>query len=116
MPIYEYECSVCGHHHEELQKMNDAPLTECPACHRSCLVKLVSAAGFRLSGSGWYETDFKTGNRRNIATDDNAPAEKSAGETAKSETKAEGAQTGKAPDKQSAPASKQGQSTVGNRD
>ena len=61
MPIYEYRCDACGHSLEALQKMSDAPLTECPACQQPALSKLISAAGFRLSGSGWYETDFKSG-------------------------------------------------------
>lgn len=67
MPIYEYECESCGHHHEALQKMTDAPLTDCPECGEPRLRKLVSAAGFRLSGGGWYETDFKTGEKKNLA-------------------------------------------------
>jgi len=67
MPIYEYECIECGQHHEALQKMSDAPLTQCPACGQEKLKKLVSAASFRLKGGGWYETDFKTGNKRQIA-------------------------------------------------
>lgn len=67
MPIYEYECGACGHQLEIIQKMSDAPLTDCPECKKSELTKLVSAAGFRLSGSGWYETDFKSGSKKNIA-------------------------------------------------
>lgn len=59
MPIYEYQCQDCGHELEKLQKMSDAPLKECPACEQPHLVKKVSAAGFRLKGTGWYETDFK---------------------------------------------------------
>jgi len=59
MPIYEYRCSSCGHELEALQKFSDAPLATCPSCHRSTLVKLLSAAGFQLKGSGWYATDFK---------------------------------------------------------
>jgi putative FmdB family regulatory protein len=59
MPIYEYRCSSCGHELEALQKFADAPLTDCPACSAQSLVKLVSAAGFQLKGSGWYATDFK---------------------------------------------------------
>jgi putative FmdB family regulatory protein len=61
MPIYEYKCSSCGHKKEVLQKMSDAPLTECPACGKPALTKLISAAGFQLKGSGWYATDFKGG-------------------------------------------------------
>lgn len=64
MPIYEYECRDCGHRFEALQKISDAPLTDCPACSRASIRKLVSASAFRLKGGGWYETDFKTGNRR----------------------------------------------------
>jgi putative FmdB family regulatory protein len=59
MPIYEYQCQSCGHELEKLQKMSDAPLTDCPACDTDGLQKKVSAAGFRLKGTGWYETDFK---------------------------------------------------------
>ncbi len=61
MPFYEYRCDSCGHQLEVMQKMNDAPLSDCPACAKPNLVKLVSAAGFRLKGGGWYETDFKGG-------------------------------------------------------
>ena len=67
MPIYEYECQACGHKKEALQKISDAPLTECPECGKAELKKLISAAGFRLKGAGWYETDFKSGNKKNIA-------------------------------------------------
>lgn len=67
MPIYEYECQACGHKKEALQKISDDPLTECPECGKSELKKLISAAGFRLKGAGWYETDFKSGNKKNIA-------------------------------------------------
>ncbi len=66
MPIYEYECSDCGHKLETLQKMSEAPLVECPACEQPGLRKLISAAGFRLGGSGWYETDFKKDKQRNV--------------------------------------------------
>lgn len=69
MPIYEYQCESCGHALEALQKLSDAPLTECPACQKSTLKKQISAAGFRLSGGGWYETDFKSGKKKNLAGD-----------------------------------------------
>lgn len=69
MPIYEYECQACGHAMEALQKMSDAPLTDCPACARADLRKKISAPGFRLAGGGWYETDFKTGSKKNLAGD-----------------------------------------------
>lgn len=69
MPIYEYQCESCGYELEALQKLSDAPLTECPGCHQSTLKKQISAAGFRLSGGGWYETDFKSGKKKNLAGD-----------------------------------------------
>jgi putative FmdB family regulatory protein len=67
MPIYEYQCQACGHEHEALQKLSDAPLINCPACSQPELMKKISAAGFRLKGGGWYETDFKSGNKKNVA-------------------------------------------------
>lgn len=63
MPIYEYKCEKCGHQLEVLQKMSDARLTECPACQAPQLTKLISAGGFQLKGTGWYETDFKGGKK-----------------------------------------------------
>lgn len=63
MPIYEYRCSSCGHEQEVLQKLSEPPLTECSACGKATLRKLVSAAGFQLKGSGWYATDFKGGSK-----------------------------------------------------
>ncbi len=70
MPIYEYGCADCEHQMEVLQKMSDDPLRDCPACGKSTLTKKISAAGFRLSGGGWYETDFKTGGKKkNLAGD-----------------------------------------------
>jgi putative FmdB family regulatory protein len=66
MPIYEYRCDECGHELEALQKMSDAPLTDCPECGAAALKKLISAAGFRLKGGGWYETDFKKGGHKNL--------------------------------------------------
>lgn len=59
MPFYEYECADCGQRVEVLQQISDEPLSQCPACEAQSLRRLVSAAGFRLKGSGWYATDFK---------------------------------------------------------
>jgi putative FmdB family regulatory protein len=64
MPIYEYECQKCGHTLEALQKFSDKPLRECPECGKHQLKRLVSAPLFRLAGSGWYETDFKSDKER----------------------------------------------------
>ncbi len=58
MPIYEYQCSRCGHQLEAFQNMSEPPLTECPNCHQQALNKLVSAGGFQLKGTGWYKTDY----------------------------------------------------------
>lgn len=79
MPFYEYQCSACGHHYEELQKVTDRPLRKCPACGRPALKRLVSAPVFRLKGGGWYETDFKNDkeSKRNLAGE----KEPAAGET-----------------------------------
>ena len=64
MPIYEYLCESCEQGHEALQKLSDPLLSECPACGEHALKKQVTASAFRLSGSGWYETDFKTGGKK----------------------------------------------------
>jgi putative FmdB family regulatory protein len=68
MPIYEYQCPACGKELEVLQKVSDEPLRDCPQCGKATLQKKVSAAAFRLKGGGWYETDFKTGNKKNLAS------------------------------------------------
>jgi putative FmdB family regulatory protein len=70
MPIYEYQCGACGHTLETLQKISEPPLTVCPACGAEAMKKLISASAFRLKGGGWYETDFKTGSKKNVAQSD----------------------------------------------
>lgn len=73
MPIYEYLCQSCGHELEVIQKVADPLLAECPACAKLTLKKKLTAGAFRLSGDGWYETDFKTGDKkRNLAGDTGA--------------------------------------------
>ncbi len=73
MPIYEYQCEACGHKLEKIQKISDPVLVDCPECDTPKLNKLISAAGFRLKGSGWYETDFKSGGqKKNIADSDSS--------------------------------------------
>lgn len=69
MPIYEYECTACGHKLEAIQKMTDQPLTACPKCQKPSLQKLVSAAGFQLKGTGWYATDFKNKGKSDTKTE-----------------------------------------------
>jgi putative FmdB family regulatory protein len=67
MPIYAYKCSACGFAKDVLQKLSDAPLTDCPQCGASAFSKQVTAAGFQLKGSGWYVTDFRDGGGKKAA-------------------------------------------------
>jgi len=76
MPIYEYACKNCDHTLDALQKMDEEPLVFCPSCGEAGLKKLISAPRFRLKGEGWYETDFKKDNQRNLAKSDAEPAKK----------------------------------------
>ncbi|AKQ53492.1 FmdB family zinc ribbon protein [Bordetella hinzii] len=86
MPIYAYKCSSCGYAKDVLQKISDAPLTDCPECGKSSFAKQVTAAGFQLKGSGWYVTDFRNNSSGNSATGKAAPSESSSagGESASS--------------------------------
>ncbi len=74
MPIYEYACKNCDHTLDALQKMDENPLVYCPSCGEAELKKLISAPRFRLKGQGWYETDFKKDNQRNLLKSDTEPA------------------------------------------
>jgi putative FmdB family regulatory protein len=76
MPIYEYVCKACGHEAEIMHKISDPAPRKCPECGKPKLAKQMSATGFRLGGGGWYETDFKSGSKRNLAEKgaDKAPA------------------------------------------
>jgi putative FmdB family regulatory protein len=81
MPFYEYECSSCKYAAEVMQKITDKPLKKCPSCGKGTFQKLISAPVFRLKGSGWYETDFKSDkeSKRNLAAAESEaakPAEK----------------------------------------
>jgi putative FmdB family regulatory protein len=71
LPIYEYRCESCGHELDALQKISEDPLKDCPECGEATLRRLISAPSFRLKGSGWYETDFKSDKekKRNLAGD-----------------------------------------------
>tara|TARA_B110000305_G_C19311218_1_gene574067 strand:+ start:649 stop:951 length:303 start_codon:yes stop_codon:yes gene_type:complete len=100
MPIYEYHCASCGADLEKIQKFSDPVLTDCPSCGKASLKKLVSASSFRLKGSGWYETDFKT-KKKTVAGEGNSAESKTAkrsessGKSDKSEKS-----TAKKPDKE----------------
>ena len=88
MPIYEYRCEACNHEFEALQKMSDQPLSDCPKCNQPQLKKKVSAAAFRLKGSGWYETDFKSGKKKNLVeSSDSSGKSKEDGAAKKTENK-----------------------------
>jgi len=84
MPFYEYECGACGHRIEALQKISDDPLVYCPECNEARLKKLISAAGFRLKGTGWYETDFKSSEKKDSSKEtkgDSAPDKSASGKS-----------------------------------
>ena len=59
MPIYAFACSACGHAFDRLQKLSDPDPAACPVCAEDAVKRQLTAPAFRLSGSGWYETDFK---------------------------------------------------------
>ena len=112
MPIYEYACQKCSHTFDALQKMNADPLIECPECGEHALKKLLSAPNFRLKGSGWYETDFKTNNQRNLV---DGPDKKDAAKTTEAGKKSgDSAQPGDAGQgKQKKPAKESGDKAPG---
>lgn len=85
MPIYAYKCSSCGHEQDVLQKVSAAPLTSCPQCHAETFSKQLTAAGFQLKGSGWYQTDFKNGSGSKKSPDSTG-ADSSGSKTEKKET------------------------------
>lgn len=87
MPLYEYQCGACGHRLEALQKLSDEPLVYCPECNEAQLKKLISAAAFRLKGTGWYETDFKS--KQGAAKEDSQEQKSDAKSETKSESKSE---------------------------
>jgi len=87
MPIYAYRCESCGFEKDVLQKMSDAPLTQCPHCEKDSFRKQVTAAGFQLKGSGWYVTDFRGGSK--TAAPNAGAANSEAKPEAKAETKSE---------------------------
>jgi putative FmdB family regulatory protein len=86
MPIYEYQCSICGHQLEVLQNIKDLPLTDCPECHKPGLTKLISAAGFQLKGTGWYKTDYSAKGKQKSAKDTEGSSD-SAGASTETEKK-----------------------------
>ena len=108
MPIYEYKCSACRHELEAIQKFADALLVTCPACGKEALTKLVSAAGFQLKGSGWYQTDFKGSGAKPAAKVDSAKTEAGSPDAGKAGTPADGAKSTEAKPTPVAPAATTG--------
>ena len=90
MPIYEYACGTCEHRFETIQRASEAPLEDCPACGESALKKLLSAPVFRLKGGGWYETDFKTGKKRNVSESGEGGGDSGDGKKSGDDAKASG--------------------------
>ena len=103
MPFYEYECQSCKFYTEVMQKISDPPLVKCPSCGKRTMQKLVSAPVFRLKGSGWYETDFKSDKegKRNLAVEREEP--KPAAEDSKSDAKAPAAEAAAKPSESKTP-------------
>ena len=106
MPIYEYVCDNCGHYLEALQKLSDEPLVFCPECGDAALRKQVSAAAFRLKGTGWYETDFKNSDKKKPA--ENAKKESKSSSDSGSSSGSSGKQ-----DKSSSASTSSGKSSSG---
>jgi putative FmdB family regulatory protein len=98
MPIYAYKCTSCGYAKDVLQKVSDAPLTQCPQCEAVTFAKQLTAAGFQLRGSGWYATDFKNGSSKNNNN--------GAGDSKASESGSKGSTSGAADSKTSESGSK----------
>lgn len=128
MPFYEYECQSCRYYLEVLQKVTDPPLRKCPSCGKQTLIKLISAPVFRLKGSGWYETDFKSDkeDKRNLVRaepEDAKPAEAVKSEAAspakapesKPETKAPPAPESGAGKRRAAPPARRSAAAAGTR-
>ena len=89
MPIYGYVCKDCEHRFDVLQKMSGDPLVHCPDCGEPTLQKELSAPKFRLKGQGWYETDFKTGDKRNLHGDKSSKTADKPASSAKTEKKSD---------------------------
>lgn len=87
MPIYEYICTDCGHELEALQKMSDEPLKFCPECGAGALKKKISASAFVLKGTGWYETDFKGGAKKDSKSEVKSDGDASSSKDSKTESK-----------------------------
>jgi putative FmdB family regulatory protein len=101
MPIYEYRCKECGFQKEFMQRMSDAPLTDCPKCGKRALTKLVSAAGFQLKGTGWYATDFKNSTSKPAAKPGKTEAKQDKAEAKQDKSEAKPNQSAESSSKES---------------
>ena len=71
MPIYEFQCNKCGKRFEKILSLSESSKNiECNCPKKAPSKKVVSAPSFRLGGKGWYETDFKTGSKKNLVQSD----------------------------------------------
>ena len=113
MPIYEYVCDNCGHYLEALQKLSDEPLVFCPECGDAALRKQVSAAAFRLKGTGWYETDFKNSDKKKPAEKAKKESKSSSGSSSDSGGSSGSSGSSEKQDKSSSASSSSGKSSSG---
>lgn len=123
MPIYEFSCGDCGHDFESLQRLNDPLPDACPACGKPNVEKKISAAGFRLKGGGWYETDFKSGAKKNVSGSDSGGSDSggsdsggSAGSSASSDSGASSSSASTASDSKSSSGATKSSSTSAKKD
>lgn len=118
MPFYEYCCESCGHELEELQKINDPDLKDCPACNKPELRKLVSAAAFKLTGTGWYETDFKDNKKDSKSKEDGSSSESNSSNSGNNDAtaKKDGSDSSKTAKKETKKTKKDSQSTKTKKD
>ncbi|MFZ7110909.1 MAG: FmdB family zinc ribbon protein [Desulfatiglandales bacterium] len=85
MPVYEYECTKCGHQMEVFQKISEAPIESCELCNGQ-IKKLISQSSFHLKGTGWYVTDYASRNKTSAPTKETAPEKKDAAPKSKAES------------------------------
>jgi len=57
MPLYEYECFLCGHRFESIRSVADASSVNCPEC-QGTVRRLLGAPALQFKGGGWYVTDY----------------------------------------------------------
>ena len=81
MPIYDFQCTSCGHQSELMRKMSESNTTTCPQCKAEAFTKMLSAPSFQLNGTGWYATDFKNTSSKSTSDKSNTSAEASASDT-----------------------------------